>query len=728
MAMSRPFIHGWQFRRKELPYLPASVTLPIVVDGVTRRDILAGAAGGVIPLVQTCGSGDRFVPGQTNGTFFDVNAFRAQPSSNGKATLVGFGEYYFETHCAPYIDDNRDFIKADDTALSTGAWVRQGADKIRVSDGGNVQDAVMVAANPIDLLASRRAFSVGSSIRTANGFIYKVASVSATDAHVVTAGGVRLYIAGVITPDALGAPCDGVGDDAPFFERAYEISPTLNLIPTSTYRLASLIGLPDVVVSEQGISASDAVRLFCNGATILCRSPVVNGAPEAIWTSASAKLDPETTADAYAAKMYVQDGNWRSESNWAEPTGSVIFNGDRLYQIVLENNSFHEINCVVKSFRRKQGSGYEEGYIQSLAIVNNQFSLVQRIVDAKRAFNVVVTGNFASACLGGFYIDGTRSDVAVSFMTFRDNLFQGGGCVLVLGPVLALDFSGGYLESNTQGDTGTQKCEIWLKAGKGTSSGVTIKGVGFQPHPDQINDPEYATVRIDYEPIYPISPAPRIEGCWTTGGNMATPGKAILVNCGAIREAAIRNTLSPFDPQSARRSTINGSQNFTDNDHLRGGVYRVATIDTKTVLSSLPFQNQRPAAGEISILMRHQTSGGVTVGATLAVVGFVMMASSEGVSTAHALNDAYISFFLKWCVPVEAGNAIDKLGATTHEHFASPSLSVERIDNLHHLSLSGYSARSIPNYGPADRISSHITMQSDGLNGSSVMGSPIAIA
>lgn len=698
------------------------------MDGITRRSLLAATASGAVPLGQRRDKSDRFGAGPARNIFFDLNDFRAQPSANGKATLVGFGEFYFETHEPPYIDDGLDFIKAEDTALSAGAWVRQSADKVRVSDGGNVQDAIMVAANPIALLRSMREFAVGSSIRTADGFTYKVAPTSVTDAHIVTAGGVKLYIVGGITPDALGAPCDAIGDDAPFFERAYEISPTLNLISTRTYRLASLIGLPDVVVKNQGIAAVDAVRLFCNGATILCNSPLINGVPEAIWTSATAKLNPETMVDAYAGKIYIQDGNWRSETNWSEHTGSVIFNGDRLYQIFLENNSFHKINRVVKSYRRKQGTGYEEGYIQSLAIVNNQFSLVQRIVDAKRAFNVVVTGNFASACVGGIYIDGIITDVSVSFMSFRDNLFQGGGCVLVLGPVLAFDYSGGYLESNMQGDAARQKCDIWLKAGIGTSSGVTIKGVGFQPHPDQIADPEYATVRIDYDPIYPISPAPRIEGCWTTGGNMATPGKAILINCGAIGEPSIRNALSPFDPQSARRSTTSKSQNFAKDADLSNGVYRVATIDINHVLSLLPFHNQRPAAGEISILMRHRTPGGVTVGATLAILGFVMMASSEGVSPADALNDAYTSFFLKWCVPVAAGSPIDTLGATTHEHFANPALSVERIGDLYHLRLSGYSASSNPNYGPADRITSHITMQADGLNGSGITGSPIAIA
>lgn len=209
---------------------------------------------------------------------------------------------------------------------------------------------------------------------------------------------------------------------------------------------------------------------------------------------------------------------------------------------------------------------------------------------------------------------------------------------------------------------------------------------------------------------------------------MVTPGKAILTNCGAIGEASIRDAISPFSPQSAKRSTVRGTQIFAEQDIQTNGICRIARIDIGEVISRLPSQNQRPAAGEISILMRHSTAGGITVGTTLAVVGFVMMASSEGVTGSNALNDVYMSFFLKWCVPIEAGKPIDTLGAVTHEHFVDSELSVTREGSIYSLHLSGYSAPSNRNYGPANRIYSHITMQSDALNNSSVLASPIAVS
>lgn len=76
--------------------------------------------------------------------------------------------------------------------------------------------APVVASTPTELIASTRKFPSGSTIQTANGLIYKVASSDATDAHVTTAGGVKLYV--VPGPDgydvrAFGAVGDGATDN-----------------------------------------------------------------------------------------------------------------------------------------------------------------------------------------------------------------------------------------------------------------------------------------------------------------------------------------------------------------------------------------------------------------------------------------------------------------------------------------------------------------------------------
>lgn len=85
-----------------------------------------------------------------------------------------------------------------------------GAAMVGTVDGGNVQDAVNVAANTAALIASTKPLPVGATIRTADGFIYEVASDSAGDNHLVTAGGAKLYV----LPQGPGARQWGVEPDA----------------------------------------------------------------------------------------------------------------------------------------------------------------------------------------------------------------------------------------------------------------------------------------------------------------------------------------------------------------------------------------------------------------------------------------------------------------------------------------------------------------------------------
>lgn len=77
--------------------------------------------------------------GLAANTFSDLSLFRAASTTQFKVANLSLspsvpgtpdGQFYFETAGAPYTADNVNVIKADDTPLSTGAWVRQGADKV----------------------------------------------------------------------------------------------------------------------------------------------------------------------------------------------------------------------------------------------------------------------------------------------------------------------------------------------------------------------------------------------------------------------------------------------------------------------------------------------------------------------------------------------------------------------------------------------------------------------
>lgn len=608
-------------------------------------------------------------------------------------------------------------VAAKGAASSTAPALAQ---HIAVTDGGDVQQAIAVAPDPRALIASNiPTLPVGATIRTANGYLYRVAPTSATDQHLTTSGGVKLYLGDpYITPDALGAPVDGVGDDAPYFERAFKISRTVHLVATSRYRLASVIGLPD-----QTLYNSVSMFLFCGGSTIVASSPLVGGVPEAIFTSAAAKANPESQDNLYTGKTFVVGGNW------TEDGPSVLFNGDRIYDLRISLGSFARLDTVVKSFRSK-GVSYPTGYIQSLGISNCQFSNVRRWVDAKVGFDLSFDNLGGTNCEGGIYVDSLTADPAVVSIRWTDIRFQDGGCALALGKVVGGLFEGYYGETNGIGDTATAKCDLWFKRGVAPSSGVSLASLQFQPSPAQIADADYHAIRWDDERNQPgsIAAPPSLRNCWTTGANLITPGRVVdFEGNGGTTARLLKNARAPLSPQSARRTTISDARIYLAANELRGGVYNIAKISIDDMLNNV-IDAYRPTQGEIRVMMQHRTKGGQVIGTSLAVIDFVAMTASEGMTAANRVNDVYCDFGLKSFLAIPSGLPIDKLGARTQQHFVDPVLTVTRRGNEYVLALSGYAAVSVVNYGPADRIYSCITMHADALNGSAALTSAIAIA
>lgn len=80
-------------------------------------------------------------PGPAFATFATLAAFKAGPITNKIQVLqdpsIAFGQFNWETANAPYTADNVNIIKADSTALSIGAWVRQGAVTIQTKGQGS---------------------------------------------------------------------------------------------------------------------------------------------------------------------------------------------------------------------------------------------------------------------------------------------------------------------------------------------------------------------------------------------------------------------------------------------------------------------------------------------------------------------------------------------------------------------------------------------------------------
>ena len=105
------------------------------------------------------------------------------------------------------------------------------------------------------------------------------------------------------------------------------------------------------------------------------------------------------------------------------------------------------------------------------------------------------------------------------------------------------------------------------------------------------------------------------------------------------------------------------------------------------------------------------------------------MAASEGQAPVRRVDDVYAEFWLEGQVrQIAQGQQIDtQFNATTRTHFTGPALSVERVGDRFDLKLSGYSPPANPNWGSADRIMSHITIEANARNNSAAITSPITL-
>lgn len=149
------------------------------------------------------------------------------------------------------------------TAGAWAVWDSQAhlgaAQRSRSADGpGHVPDAAYAAATPAALIASSKALRVGSTVRTGDGFVYKVAHETAADFHVATAGGAKLYV--VPSPNfdvrAFGADPSGIKASQTEIQKAIDaiaadaIASGVNtgtytiVMPKGRYRLDSGLRLP----------------------------------------------------------------------------------------------------------------------------------------------------------------------------------------------------------------------------------------------------------------------------------------------------------------------------------------------------------------------------------------------------------------------------------------------------------------------------------------------------
>ena len=84
------------------------------------------------------------------------------------------------------------------------------AECVEMGDGTSVQSAIAVASSPAALIASPTVPLVDSIVRTNDGYLYRVAAPTATDAHITNAAGTKFYV--IPSAGAYPAPAFGVAD------------------------------------------------------------------------------------------------------------------------------------------------------------------------------------------------------------------------------------------------------------------------------------------------------------------------------------------------------------------------------------------------------------------------------------------------------------------------------------------------------------------------------------
>lgn len=458
-----------------------------------------------------------------------------------------------------------------------------GADLVGAVGGGTVQDGIAVAETPVALIALTNSFAVGARLRTADGFLYTVASAGASDHHLTTSGGVKLYAdtQDGLDPRSLGAPANGVADDAPFVERAFAITKKVKLSGGKTYVFASVIGIPD-----QTLYADSQYTLTGPGAKVILDGVA---AGDAILTSVLAKASPESTSNLYTAKVVI------SGINWTQRSQSTLINGDRVYNVRFTNNHCDGLHTLAKSYRNH--GGHANGYFQSVFITDNTFSECTWFLHGFKGYNVVFSGNKCEQCISGIRLLDPVQIFSAHNLRVVNNLYEGGGQFLRVGNTIAGVYMLNYLESNIIGDMPTAKCNLDLTYGNtqpfDNRGSWFFAGNSFQNAPAQTADAAFRDIKID-QGVENVSFA---GGDWTNSTLTSAPIQSVhgtYNRQGPVTEPFIL----PRSPQSAGRDHIGSTTVRPLSTFLTGAAFNYMRLQLGAIVTAAEY---RPFTMDLSV-------------------------------------------------------------------------------------------------------------------------------
>lgn len=496
-----------------------------------------------------------------------------------------------------------------------------------------------------------------------------------------------------------GAVGDGVTNDTAAIQAAITASGgQVDFGSSGTFLVTRPIGLPN-----QNLYSDKAMNLVGSGATIFVQSA------EAIFTSMAAIATPDSPSNLFTGKINISGLNFKGRG-----ATSVVFNGDRLYNLHVTGCHFSTCTKVLHSYRTK--STDPNGYLQSVYFIGNHFSNCTKIVDAKRAYNFTFSQNFCEACSAGIYIDG-MGDPAVNMFRCHGNEFEGGGLFVKLGAVLGGSIRDNYLEANSIGDVKALKCHIHMvRVSGGYTSGFTIANNTFQATADQKIDPIWRDIKLAANsPETAAVKHPIVTGNWSNSYQLYTENTVSIAfaNGGRGGDATAQQSGTPMIHTVAGVSFTRVDRTYLASAHLSAGVFTIAEISTADIKKILRANSARRShTAEMTIHIQNLTPRSVCVGASVAKVLLIV----QGPVGDGNVDTMFVGATLLGYAEIADGQVFDtRFGAEFRKHFTAPTLTlVANGGDNYYLKLSGYAALAVAHYGAADRLVSSIILSNYG--------------
>ncbi|RFF22787.1 phage tail protein [Acinetobacter sp. JW] len=465
---------------------------------------------------------------------------------------------------------------------------------------------------------------------------------------------------------------------------------------SGNYYVNGVLGFPTVKITDGKI-----MNITSNDANVY-----VEGG-EALYTSARSLTDPLDIKDLYTSRIFATNVNYIGVGS-----DSKVFNGDRLYNVIVTKNSFSKIKKIVHSYRKKLSDSYPNGYLQSFWMLDNQITQCHRIIDAKHGFNIKFNDNTCENNYGGLYIDGP-GDPAITQFRCNGNIFEGGGLFLKLGAILGGSIHENYFEANTLEDASTLKCHMDLRkiSGGGLHSGLSIDGNTFGATTSQKTDTEWVDVRLDpfYSSTGLVAP-PTMNNNWSNSYQMVTHG-AIQTAFGNGGTGGVQKNAQmgiPTSPATAGVSFERSTKEYLASSHLSNNEFTICELSVSDIKNFIPFGvSRRSHTAELTVFVQNMSSGSVCLGSSVFKILLVIQAPLG----AGNVDEVYIGASLLGFSEV-ADNSLfdDKYNSSFRKHFTNPSIRLIKNGDIYQIKASGYSSVAVPNYGSSDRVLSSTTL------------------